>query len=227
MKARLILVAALFIVAIASSYSQVSISVQVQAATCSSNGSIEVTASGNTGTLSYELSSPCLQVALVQQTNIFNNLQPCQYTVVVTDGSTGASATQSVTVGGNYQSPDISLVCGSCNIAATTSGGLAPLQYSISTVGLGGPFTNNTPADNPIFDNIQSSTNYWVKVTDACGNVSVETCQSGEGALTDFKYEVGEDGILRVVSVTGGIGSLIYQLNSTAGSFSNTSGSFP
>jgi gliding motility-associated-like protein len=226
MNFRITLLIAISLGAVVSSFSQINISVQAQPSTCSSNGSIQVTATGGTGTLNYELTSTCLASPIVQQLSSFNNLPPCQYTVVVTDGSTGASASETVTIGGNYQSPDISLFCGSCQIDASTNGGLAPFTYAISSQGLIGPFTNNTPATNPVFDNISSGENYWVKVTDACGNVSVETCQSGEGSITDFTWEVGLDGNIHVLSVTGGTGPLVYELNSTAGMFSNTSGVF-
>ncbi|MBK8564676.1 MAG: hypothetical protein IPN76_15415 [Saprospiraceae bacterium] len=227
MKLRLTFVIAFCIGAVASTFSQISISVQSQPSTCSSNGSIQITTSGGTGTINYELAGPCLPSPIFQQLSSFNNLPPCQYTIVVTDGGTGASASQSVTVGGNYQSPDISLFCGSCQLEASTNGGLAPFTYSMSTAGLGGPFTNNAPSSNPIFTNISSGTNYWIKVTDACGNVSVETCQSGEGSITDFTWEVGQDGSIHVLSVTGGNGALIYELNSDAGMFSNSAGVFP
>lgn len=226
MKIRYTFSVLLCIAAIAVSKAQVSFTAQVVDATCSSNGSILVNATGGSS-LNYELASTCLALPLFQQNSTFNNLAPCQYTITVTDGGTGASASQTVTVGGTYQSPNVNLFCGNCSIEATTMGGSAPFEYSISSVGLGGPFTPNTPVGNAIFDNIQSATNYWVKVTDACGNVSVETCQTGEGSVTNFTHEIGADGQIHVLSVTGGTGVIIYELSSTAGTFSNTTGVFP
>jgi hypothetical protein len=140
MKIRNALSVLLCIVSISICKAQVSFTAQVMDATCSSNGSIQITATGGSS-LNYELASPCLVLPLVQQSPNFNNLSPCQYTITVTDGGSGASATQTVNVGGNYQSPDISLFCGSCSIDATTTGGAYPLEYAISSVGLGGPFT--------------------------------------------------------------------------------------
>ncbi|MCU0347876.1 MAG: SprB repeat-containing protein [Saprospiraceae bacterium] len=207
-------------------FAQVSFTYQVTNATCSSNGSIVVNATGGTGTLNYQLTGTCLNLPLVQQSPSFNNLAPCSYQLTVTDGASGASASQTVVVGGNYQSPDISLFCGSCSIETQLTGGLGPFAYSISSVGLSGPFTNNSPASNPSFDNILSGTNYWVKVTDACGNVSVETCQTGEGSLADFNYEVGADGNLHTISIIGGNGNLEYTLSSSVGTFSNQTGVF-
>ncbi|MBK9013896.1 MAG: gliding motility-associated C-terminal domain-containing protein [Saprospiraceae bacterium] len=213
--------------AVCSLNAQVSFTYQVTNSTCSSNGSIQITATGGTGTLNYQLTSTCLVLPLVQQSPTFNNLAPCEYTITVTDGGTGASAMQTAVVGGNYQSPDLTLVCGSCDIEAVVVGGAAPLTFSISSVGLGGPYLDNTPTDSPTFTNIQSGNNYWVKVTDACGNFSVETCQTSGNAVTNFTYEVGIDGQLHVTAVTGGNGSYLYTLITSNGSTSNATGIFP
>ncbi|MCF8243905.1 MAG: gliding motility-associated C-terminal domain-containing protein [Saprospiraceae bacterium] len=222
-----IIVFVLFVIPVAFLSAQVSFTYQVTNATCSSNGSIQISASGGTGTLNYQLSSTCLQLPLTQQSSTFNNLPPCLYTVTVTDGSSGASATQTVSVGGNYQNLDLTLMCGNCAVEALVTGGASPLTFSISTGGLGGPYQTNTPSSNPSFTNIQSGTNYWVKVTDACGNFSVETCQTSGNALTNFTFEVGVDGNLNVTGVTGGNGNYLYTLTNSNGSFSNTSGIFP
>ncbi|MBI1227256.1 MAG: T9SS type B sorting domain-containing protein [Bacteroidetes bacterium] len=217
----------LFLLAVSFVSAQVSFTYQITDATCSSNGSIQISATGGTGTLNYQLTSSCLTQPITQQVSNFNNLAPCDYTITVTDGGNGSSATQTITVGGNYQSPDLNLVCGSCAVQAVVTGGAAPLTFAISTAGLGGPYQNNTPANNPTFTNISSGTNYWVKVTDACGNFSVETCQAGGNTISNFIFEVGVDGQLHVLSVTGGNGSYLYTLNSSNGSFSNTNGVFP
>lgn len=206
---------------------QVSFTYQVTNSTCSSNGSIQVSATGGTGTLNYQLTGTCLPIPIIQQSSTFNNLAPCLYTLTVTDGGSGAAATQVVVVGGNYQSPDLDLLCGSCGIQAVVTGGSPPLTYSISTIGLGGPYQTNIPSGSPIFSNVQSGSNYWVKVTDACGNFSVETCQTSGNAVTNFTFEVGIDGQLHVTAVTGGSGSYLYTLNSSNGSYSNTNGVFP
>lgn len=226
MKLRNVISVLLLFAAITYSSAQINFTYQVTDATCSSNGSIQINATGGSGTLNYQLSSPCLALPLLQQSSIFNNLAPCEYTITVTDGATGASATQIALVGGNYSSPDLSLFCGSCSIEAEVAGGLAPLSFAISSGGLNGPYTNNFPANNPIFDNIQAATNYWIKVTDACGNVSVETCQTGEGTISNFTYEVGLDTAIHVTSVTGGLGNFEYTLSSSNGSYSNLTGVF-
>jgi len=208
-------------------HAQVSFTYQVVDATCSSNGSIQVTATGAVGTLNYQLSGPCLQLPLIQQSPNFNNLPPCQYTLTVTDGGNGSSASETVTVGGSYQNPDLGLVCGACAVEAIVTGGAAPLSFAISTAGLGGPYQPNTPSDNPIFTNVQSGSSYWVKVTDACGNFSVEMCQTGGDVVTNFTYELDTSGQLIVNQVVGGSGSYLYTLTSSNGMTSNTTGVFP
>ncbi len=221
------IVSGIFLLGVFYLNAQVNFTYQVTNSTCSSNGSIQISATGGSGNYNYQLTSTCLPLPLIQQSSTFNNLPPCLYTVTVTDGTNGSSASQTVTVGGNYQVPDLSLICGSCSIDAVVTGGKAPLVFAISTDGLGGPYQNNTPPNSSTFFNIQASTNYWVKVTDACGNFSVETCQTGTDALSNFTFEVGLDGQLYVTGVTGGNGNYLYTLASSNGSFSNTSGIFP
>ncbi|MBI5917436.1 MAG: gliding motility-associated C-terminal domain-containing protein [Bacteroidetes bacterium] len=208
---------------------QVNISLQITNATCSSNGSIQVTATGGSGNLNYQLFGGCLPVPVLQQVPDFNNLGPCEYIVVVTDGSTGASASKAAVVGGNYQSPVLALNCGSCSIETGVTGGTMPLTFAISTAGLNGPFQNNTLPGSPVFQNITPGTNYWVRVTDACGNVAVETCQTSGQEITGFTYENSLNGKLKVTGVAGGIGIGVYQytLHSSIGNFTNYTGVFP
>lgn len=219
-----------FILALTASIfvqAQIGFTYQITNATCSSNGSIQVNATGASGTINYELDGACLQLPIVQQVSTFNNLPPCQYTLTVTDGSNGSSASQTITIGGNYQNPDLSLVCGSCSIQAVVIGGAGPLAYSISTAGLGGPYQNNSPINSPIFTNLQPGSEYWVKVTDACGNFSVEICQANGSAVTNFTYLINQAGAIEVNSVSGGNGNFLYTLTSSNGSFSNSTGVFP
>lgn len=206
---------------------QISFTYQVTNATCSSNGSIQVNPTGATGIVNYKLIGPCLQLPIVQQVSTFNNLPPCQYTLTATDGSNGSSASQTVIVGGNYQNPTLSLVCSSCAIQAITNGGAGPLVYSISSVGLGGPYVNNVPSSSPVFTNIQLGANYWVKVTDACGNFSVETCVANGSTPISFSYIVNQAGEIEVSSVSGGNGNMLYTLSSSNGTFTNSTGIFP
>lgn len=206
---------------------QLSISLQITQASCSSNGKIKVAAFGGSGNYTYQLTSTCLNGPLLQQTPVFSNLAPCTYTVLVTDGVSGSTATQNAVIGGNYQSPQLSLACGSCEIEAEVTGGKHPLTYSISTAGLTGPFENNTPPGNPVFSNIMPDSIYWIKVTDACGNIAVEACQSVADNIKGFNYETNASGNLEVTSVNGGNDPYTFTLENSNGTFTNFNGIFP
>lgn len=207
-------------------FAQISLSLQTTDATCSSNGSMQVTVTGGSGEYNFQLSAPCLQLPIYQQSSTFNNLPPCQYTLVVTDGTTGAAATENVLIGGSYQSPSLALDCGGCTLEVSLTGGLAPFQFAISTQGLNGPFQINSPAGSPVFQNIPIDSVYWIRVTDACGNIAVESCLSGAESISAFNYEVAADGNIHVLDVAGGMPPYEYQLQSTNGSFSNFNGIF-
>ena len=227
MRNRTFLPALLLAVSCSLATAQVNFNLQVTHASCSSNGKIKVTAFGGSGIYTYQLTGNCLDNPVLQQTPVFNNLAPCQYTVEVMDGVSGATATQTATVGGNYQSPQLSLFCGSCAIETQVTGGKYPFAYAISTTGLDGPFQNNSPLWNPVFSNILPDSVYWIRVTDACGNIAVEACQSGADNIKGFGYETGPDGKIHVTSVNGGNSPFTYTIQSTTGIFSNYSGVFP
>ncbi len=227
MRRRIFLPVLFFAVTCSLASAQLSISVQVTNATCSSNGKISVTASGGSGNYTYQLSGSCLANTLLQQMPVFNNLKPCVYSILVTDGVTGAFAAEEVTVGGNYQSPQLTLDCGGCDIEAQVTGGKFPFTYAISTAGLDGPFQSNFPIWNPVFSNVPSDSVYWIRVTDACGNIAVEACQSGSNNIKGFSYETNADGNIEVTNVNGGSSPFTYTIESTNGTFTNNTGIFP
>jgi gliding motility-associated-like protein len=132
-------------------------------ATCgNSNGSITVSASGGTGTLSYSW-SPSGQTGPTA-----NNLPGGPHTVTVTDAN-GCTANQNITVS-STGGPTLSIQSqnnvscfggndGSATISA--SGGQTPYSYSWSPSG----------GNNPVGTNLSAGT-YTVTVTDAAGCVS-------------------------------------------------------
>ena len=215
----------LFLVGFCHLHSQ-TLDVTITDATCSSNGGIEAMVMGGSGDYSYQLSGSCLPMPVVQSSPVFNNLEPCEYTLTVTDGATGQTIEGVYTVGGTYQPPQLSLFCGSCQITADVTEGALPFVYAISTNGIGGPFTTNSPPGNPEFDNTMAGEFYWVQVVDGCGNITVEECQTGVDAIEGFSYSV-VNGNLQVDNVDGGSPPFLFTLQSSAGTFSNQTGIFP
>jgi large repetitive protein len=134
------------------------------------DGTITVTATGGTGTLSYTITPG----AVSNSTGIFTNLGPGDYTVSVTDvNGCGPVVSNSIEV----VEPDEILFTGvvktdiSCNgetdgtITATATGGIAPLVYTILPLGI----SNSTG----IFEFLPADT-YTVQVDDFnnCGPVN-------------------------------------------------------
>ena len=209
-------------------FGQISITPIVTDAGCSSNGSIKIEVAGGSDNYSYQITGSCLNPPPPPQNSpVFNNLPPCDYTVMVIDSETGETVQQNVTVSGNYQAPSITAECGGCSVTANVDGGAGPFAYSISTEGLNGPYQSNSPPDNPVFDNISLGSDYWVQVMDACGNVDVVQCNGSGDEIYDISITRTSAGNIVVYNVDGGSGDYTYTINSTVGIFTNTTGIFP
>ncbi len=205
--------------------SQLVINVNVTDATCTSNGSIEaVVVSGGSGNYNYQLESTCLSIPLIQNTNVFSSLEPCSYILTVTDGTSGETVQENVVVGGNYEPLILSLDCSGCSITTFVENGLAPYQFSISTSGLGGVFTPNTPPDNPVFSNLETNQVYYIKVTDECGASESFQCYT-QNYTIDFSVHLISDSLIVKVYNSGGT-AYTYTLDSDIGTFTNNSGGF-
>jgi gliding motility-associated-like protein len=130
-----------------------------------SNGSIEIIASGGTGALTYSIDGG----ATTFPTNIFNGLSPGDYIVVVNDVANCPQA-MPVTVGGPAEITYNILVempenpSGAANgvILVEAFGGTGLLTFNLfeNTLGL---IASNT---NGLFENLANGT-YWVVITDA------------------------------------------------------------
>ncbi|MCB0522540.1 MAG: gliding motility-associated C-terminal domain-containing protein [Saprospiraceae bacterium] len=216
-------VAAITLIA-APATAQLTVTLNITDATCTSNGKIEVIVTGGSGSYNYQLFSPCPTDTFLQLSNVFNNLEPCNYTLIVNDGPMEETETLDLVVGGNYQSPVLTLNCSPCSIEANVENGTAPFSYSISNAGLQGPFAMNIPPSNPIFTNLVPGQNYWVQVQDSCSNTTTVQCQTPLSNLDCFGTL---DTAQLTVHALGGSPPFEYTLTSAAGSFSNATGIFP
>jgi hypothetical protein len=186
--------------------------------TCTSKGSITVTASGGTGTLTYTLNPGAIQT---NTTGVFNDLDIGNYTVDVTDVN-GCFATTSVSL---TAPPAISLNdvivtnVGSCygnsdgSITIDATGGTAPLQYSIDN---GANFSTNN-----VFSGLPAGT-YDIVVNDInnCPQDSTVTITEPTELIITRATVIQEtaagsgDGSITVVA-SGGTGILTYTLQPT------------
>jgi len=175
------------------------------------DGTITITASGGTGTLSYDIG------AVPQATGNFTNLSAGSYTVTVTDLNTCSQTSSSFTI----NNPSVisidsetytDITCHDDNdgtITITASGGTGTLSYDI---GAGPQATGN-------FTNLSAGT-YTVTVTDlnSCFAVSSAFTINNPSALsivtessTDPLCNSSSDGSVVIVA-TGGTGALSYDI---------------
>lgn len=210
-----------------ASFAQIQSTVAITDANCTSNGSIEITASGGSGNYSYDLSGGDIDGNIIEEESTFENLFPGDYVLVIIDTETGDGFYQEITIGGNYQPPILTLAQQSCGTFAVVQGGLAPFVYSISTEGQDGPFQTNSPPDNPNFPDLSPDETYWIQVQDACGNTFPIKYFGGTGGITGMNVSTSGD-IMSVSNINGGLGNFTYTLTSSNNPpITNETGVFP
>jgi len=168
------------------------------------NGSISVTASGGTGSITYAWSNG-------DSTTTITNLSASTYMITATDSlGCSASATYSITQPSAI-TPGIPSTAGSsCNntgyIALTTSGGTGPLSYS---------WSNNESGDSI---GALAASNYFLTITDQNGcslsaTYNVPLLPNGiafaNPLITPVSCNGGSDGSI-TASASGGSGTLHY-----------------
>lgn len=200
---------------------QLNISVASTPSTCTNNGTVSITATGGSGNYKYKIQSPTLTLG-PQDSNQFVGLAPGSYTVTVFDVTSGASATKSVTVGGNYVPMTLKITPDCTSFTAQVTGGLAPFSYAFSTVGASGPF--GADQQSPTFSGLSPNA-YWVRATDACGNSTVVKIQflGNPGTFAPYWFPT-QTGIKAWAN--GAVGPLSFTLTTGLGSFTNTTGEF-
>ncbi|MFM7767618.1 MAG: beta strand repeat-containing protein, partial [Bacteroidota bacterium] len=189
-----------------------------------SDGTITVTATGGTGTLSYSIDGGSYQAS-----NVFTGLAAGVHTLSVKDANNCVVSLSSVTitapaaisgsgaVTSNYNGSELSCATSTDGaITVTANGGTGSLQYSLN----GGAYQ----AGN-VFSGLAAGT-YAVSVKDAnnctfaAGNVTITApaAISGSGVVTSnyngsqLSCATSTDGAI-TVTATGGTGSLQYSLN--------------
>lgn len=204
---------------------QITASITPQQSTCGqANGSVAITASGGSGTLTY--SSDNINFV---SSNSFNGLSSGNYTFYVQDQG-------GCTVSLPVQITDLSTLAASigtitpplCNgsndgtISVTASGGTQPYTFSLGT---------GTPQSNPLFSNL-SAGNYTINIVDAQGcqvslNATVTeptSIQLAEISSTISSCNLPNGGL--EISASGGTSPYSYSLDNFAtsqnsGLFSN------
>lgn len=176
------------------------------------NGTITISANGGTGALQYSINNG----TSFQSGNIFNNLAPGVYDIIVEDVN-GCEATTSVTI----NEPDavtamissINTTCSSNNgsVSIVAAGGIGNYQYSIdngSTYQTGTSFANLLSGNYSVV--IQDANNctvtYSVNITDSPGP-SIQLLNS-----SDLTCNGSNDGTI-TVTAAGGTSPLEYSID--------------
>ncbi|MEI2760272.1 MAG: PKD domain-containing protein [Bacteroidia bacterium] len=178
------------------------------------NGSITINANGGTGTLQYSIDNG----STYQSGNVFGNLSPGNYNIVVQDAN-GCTVTTTATVA----EPTVVVISGTpvtdanCNganngsITINANGGTGTLQYSIdngTTYQSGNNFSSLSPG------------NYNIVVQDANGCTATTTATIAEPTavvisgtpVTDVNCNGANNGSI-TINANGGTGTLQYSID--------------
>jgi len=176
------------------------------------NGSINVTANGGTGALQYSINNG----STFQAGNVFNNISPGNYAIVVQDANGCTITSNAVVVEPALLVMNANTTVSTCGIAngsvtINANGGIAPLQYS-----------NNNGTTYQAGNNFASlaSGAYQLIVTDANGCTASSNANVGGApsptinnvAATDLSCNGSNDGTISI-SVTGGTAPLQYSID--------------
>ena len=173
----------------------------------SANGSLTITASGGTGTLTYSWTPAGGTSATA------NNLSSGTYTCTITDANhctKTVTATVSNTGGATATSTIIDPTCygGVGSVTVTASGGLSPYTY----------LWNTTPAQITSTATGLISGSYTCTVTDKNGCITTDTMTVGQPAkvtgttnITNASCGASDGGV--ILNVSGGTGAYTYSWN--------------
>lgn len=203
---------------------QPTINITTQPGTCSSNGLITVSASNGSGNYLFTLTDTCGNGPFFGNQNpaSFPTLAPCYYSIEVLDEITGLSTSQQVNLVSNYLGlSDIYLVPDNCQLEIEVDGGLTPYTYFYW---VGNPQGAPIPLADNVLPPISESTVY-LSVIDACGNIIEGSSSTNIGNLSTFWDYQTQEGL--EIDPLGGSPPYTFTLNSSAGTYTNSTGLFP
>ncbi|MFN3852625.1 MAG: PKD domain-containing protein, partial [Spirosomataceae bacterium] len=194
-----------------------------------------LSANGSPGTFQYALISPSPILRSFQNSSVFENLLPGNYTVAVRDNCSNIGTT-TVTVGTavapNFGTSFTSASCpngstGTIEVQnGTTAGGGSPYTYALIAPS---PVTRPSQNDNA-FTNLPPGT-YTVRMTDVCGTSARTTVSVAASSAPTFTTAVGASctnpaaGTITVTPGASSIGAYTFELISPGGAIRATQGS--
>lgn len=192
------------IIWITKTKAQLNVTAIAQKADCAANGQINVTVTGGSGDYTYRLSGPCAASIPPQQTNVFDFLNPCIYTVEVVDRQTNANGKMEVEVEGDYQEMVLTVEqAESCGQRLIVEGGRGPYRYSFSPDGVSGPYQENQPPGSNFFNNLSGS-DIHLRVEDACNIRQAIPSSALVNTIRDIIYSTTAEGGVSLEVAGGG-----------------------
>ena len=219
----------LFFSAVISCYAQtITVTTTSTPSICYNDGTLTIIATGGTGPYTDSiLSGPVninlsYPVALPTGQNTFVDLPHGTFTIVVHDAA-GHRTTVTANVGGSYQFPSLSVTSlGGLGFRGNASGGLAPLQFAISTTSSNSGFGPYQSSDT--FLGVCPA-QYWLRVRDSCGNIYTYpfyysyTIQATAECVSFSRGQVN-------ITVSNGHPPYTYSYSSNGNTTTNSTGNF-
>lgn len=203
--------------------------------TVTATGANGLSGAGSPGAYQYALIAPSTMVKPFQNSSVFENLFPGNYTIAVKDAC-GNIGTSTSTVG-SAVSPNFgtSFTTPSCPNGAT---GTIEVQNG-TTVGGGGPYSYELIAPSPVTRPIQSSNvfnnlptgTYTVRMSDVCGTQATTNVTVAAGTAPSFTVTTTtscgspENGSITVTPAASSIGPFVFELIGPGAVISTAQGS--
>jgi gliding motility-associated-like protein len=202
-------------------FAQINASSATTPSTCSSNGSITVTATGGTAPYYYQITASTSGIVRpVQNVNVFQNLPAGSYTIRISDGL-NESVTSTAVISGNYIPPGFTHTQTNSTVRIFPVNGRAPYTYSYS-VDLGQTFT--TPVDSGIFHCMRPGL-YLFRITDSCENFYSQNIVINPVSI-QASFTCQNFNSIALNSISGGNGDYVFNAYGSGFSATNTTGNF-
>ena len=152
---------------------------------------------------------------------MFTTLRPCDYRLEVTDRVTSLSDSVSFAIGANDDPLAVTAIFAGCEALIIATGGAGPytVEYTIAGGVLRSAETGDTVRAGPLGDSVLEGA-----VRDVCGNSRSFTVNGAATAPSRVR-SAQSDTTVQILA-TRGAGPFTYELSSTAGTFTNTTGTF-
>ena len=198
------------------------VSPAVTDATCSSNGELDVRVTGGSGDYRYFLSNDCGETFPPQTTPTYTTLAPCTYRIEVVDRVTDAQMTEDFTIDAAGSVLETFTTFEGCDALVYVTGGAPP--YAVTyTVGGQAEVSQTSEGEN-INAGVIGDATLSGRVVDNCGNSRTFSADGTDTRVTYFNTNQRSADVQ--FTAGDGVAPFVYTVESTAGTFTNSTGVF-